>query len=112
MNVKVKTIITLQVIIMSILTVMMFFNILLAARLPDKDLRNVISFIIHKEYKDMTIEECENRLGECDRSIADKCMIYSAGRFEFGLINALELYIYFDDEGVVKTIRLKEVEDL
>lgn len=112
MNSKLKIAITLQVIITTMLFVMMFFNILIAARFPDKDLRNVLSFIINKEYTGLTMEECESRFGECERSIEDKCMVYSAGCYNFGLISPLELYIYFDDEGVVKTVRLKEVEDL
>ena len=111
MNVKVKLVIVLQIIITTILFIIIFSNILLAARFPNKDLRNVLSFIMAEEYLGLTMEECENRLGECDRSIEGKCMVYSAGRFNLGRINALELYIYFDDEGMAKTVRLKEVEE-
>ena len=110
---KIKNTISIVLGIIIILLVSLFcsLNLLFTERFPDEEMQAALHFLKKENYIGMTIEECEAILGEYDREINNRVICYSAGRFYLGLTDNYELYIYFDENGLVKTARIKEAVD-
>lgn len=108
-QIKIAIIIALSIVINFIMGIGWCSNLLLTERFPNKDMQKTLQFLHNDNCVGMTREECEIIFGMPERDLDSSIVCYPAGKFQLGLTDEYELYIYYDENNVVKAAEMREV---